>query len=277
MLYFAYGSNLNSSQMKSRCPESKKIDVSILHGYQLLFRSHDGKNSYLTIENIEQSTVPIGIYQITENDEKTLDCCEGVHSGSYRKEILEIELAGKKTKGLVYIMNDGKPLLPENKYYNKVLEGYRDFEFDKKYLIEAYDECTQRLLDKLLVKIENENFNNIIKGAKEWGGAGVIITHEDDNDKKKWRDNNPTHTLVKTEFSIELSWLFKELQKIFSERIDSMTKYGFFRLLATTAISYCSNNQKNINRNSMLSSIIEVAREMLDELPPLCNEYSGEE
>lgn len=147
MFYFAYGSNLNSFQMKTRCPESKKIGAGELKGYQLLFRSHNGTNGYLTIERDEKSFVPIGVYEISENDMKNLDRYEGVKYNLYRKEEIEIKNNQVNIKGLVYIMNEGIPLLPENDYYKKVMQGYADFNFDPNILISAYNECKQRLFD----------------------------------------------------------------------------------------------------------------------------------
>lgn len=145
MYYFAYGSNLNAAQMKERCPESQKTGESFLENYKLLFRSPKGKPGVLTITEDEDSRVPIGIYEISQADKQTLDKREGVGNGIYREEPISIKLNGEDIQGFVYIMNGGAALLPECGYYHKVEVGYDEFNFDKKYLTGAYDECALQL------------------------------------------------------------------------------------------------------------------------------------
>lgn len=157
-IYFAYGSNLNTAQMKTRCPDSKIIGAGTLAGYRLLFRSHSGKESPLTIEKAKKSFVPIGVYELSENDLKKLDGYEGVSAGAYRREELEIPMNGAKIKGLIYIMNKGVPKPPSNAYYNRVKQGYADFNFDLNILKSAYDECGgQAEMNAALASPEAEN------------------------------------------------------------------------------------------------------------------------
>lgn len=37
-LYFAYGSNINLTQMEYRCPDATPLMPVMLHGYELTFR-----------------------------------------------------------------------------------------------------------------------------------------------------------------------------------------------------------------------------------------------
>ena len=140
--YFAYGSNLNKDQMYCRCPESRKIGSFILNGYRLLFRKHHKNgNCYLTIEKAADESVPIGIFEISDNDEKTLDKREGVETDCYKKEYIDIIFNGENINGLVYIMVNPKKAAPQNDYYERVKQGYNDFGFDLSYLEEARQEC----------------------------------------------------------------------------------------------------------------------------------------
>jgi gamma-glutamylcyclotransferase (GGCT)/AIG2-like uncharacterized protein YtfP len=133
--------------MKSRCPQSRKIGASVLREYQLLFRSHNGRCGYLTIEKSAGSVVPIAIYEVSENDITRLDRYEGVHNNLYRKEEIELSFNNANITGLVYIMNKNVPLLPEDKYFVKVMQGYVESNFDINILMNAYNECKQKLLD----------------------------------------------------------------------------------------------------------------------------------
>ena len=140
--YFAYGSNLNMKQMQSRCPKSKMIGKSKLDGYRLLFRKHSNRSDgVLTIEKADGKAVPIGIFQISSSDEKALDKCEGVATYCYGKEYIECCFNGETKKGLVYIMLNPSKAVPSPAYYERVKQGYKDFEFDICYLEESRQEC----------------------------------------------------------------------------------------------------------------------------------------
>ena len=134
--YLAYGSNLNLSQMRRRCPNAKKVGSFLLRGYELKFRY------YLTIRESPNGVVPLGIFEIDENDERSLDRYEG-YPTHYRKEYLEVELNGKPIKALVYIMNEEVRgvMVPDIFYVTTCLEGYKDFGFDSGYLFKAYKEA----------------------------------------------------------------------------------------------------------------------------------------
>ena len=54
MLYFAYGSNLNHSQMERRCVGSKYIKNYILKDYKLIF-SHKTNNTIYGHANIVEN------------------------------------------------------------------------------------------------------------------------------------------------------------------------------------------------------------------------------
>jgi gamma-glutamylcyclotransferase (GGCT)/AIG2-like uncharacterized protein YtfP len=140
--YIAYGSNLNRGQMKERCPDSKIIGSAVLRGYKLLFRSHRNREEgYLTVEKNKRSKVPVGIYQISENDEKKLDIFEGVDTHDYKKERIAIKYKGNYIAGLIYTMVDSKTGKPRDEYYNRVKTGYDEWKFDVSYLKNACNEC----------------------------------------------------------------------------------------------------------------------------------------
>ena len=88
--YLAYGSNLNKNQMAYRCPNAKTIGSMMLKGYELVFKS------CLTIEPNKDGEVPLGIWQITKEDEKRLDRYEG-YPILYRKEYIDIVIEGENS------------------------------------------------------------------------------------------------------------------------------------------------------------------------------------
>jgi gamma-glutamylcyclotransferase (GGCT)/AIG2-like uncharacterized protein YtfP len=152
--YFAYGSNLNKGQMKERCPDSKEIGSAMLPGYELNFRGYkDCEQGYLTIEKNKRAKVPIGIYEISENDEKKLDGFEGVDAHDYKKERIAIknrnkDIASKYIVGLIYTMIDSRKCRPCDEYYNRVKIGYDEWGFDISYLEYAYNQCNKSPYDR---------------------------------------------------------------------------------------------------------------------------------
>lgn len=144
--YLAYGSNLNLNEMKVRCPSAKMVGSTILKDHALIFR-----NSYLTIIPSKGDMLPIGIFEINEEDEEALDYYEG-YPYLYYKTYIDFELNNQIYKGLIYIMNDITNLTePTKGYVNRCKEGYLNFNFDYKYIDKALEE-----LDKA-IKIAKED------------------------------------------------------------------------------------------------------------------------
>lgn len=138
--YLAYGSNLNKEQMKHRCPDAVPIGKTRLNGYRLVFR-----RGFLTVEPDPCYSVPVGLWAISDQDEKNLDRYEGFPR-FYFKQIFPIKLtgyrdmeafrAGKKeveetiADAICYIMADGYSIqMPSDQYYATVRQGYIDFDF----------------------------------------------------------------------------------------------------------------------------------------------------
>lgn len=134
--YGAYGSNLNIEQMKRRCPDSKIIGKSILKDYRLMFKGSDDE-FFLTVEEEKGCEVPLGIWEVSESDELSLDVYEAYPDLYYKKEF-ELDLNGKKESIFIYIMYENKDLgAPSSKYLITCLKGYENFDFDEKIMYEA--------------------------------------------------------------------------------------------------------------------------------------------
>ena len=82
--YLAYGSNLNMEQMARRCPGAEPIGAALLPNSELVFR-----RGFLTIEPKQGSSVPVGIWRISDENEKALDRYEGFPK-FYRKEYFDL-------------------------------------------------------------------------------------------------------------------------------------------------------------------------------------------
>lgn len=131
-LYIAYGSNINLEQMAFRCPHSKIVGVSEIKDFELEFRS------VATIVPKENMKVPVLIWELDERDLPTLNKYEGYPS-FYRQEKMKFEMDGKMCEGMAYLMNHGEISPPSPKYYDTILQGYRENGLDESYLWTALE------------------------------------------------------------------------------------------------------------------------------------------
>ena len=130
MLYFAYGSNLNLSQMKRRCKDSVFLKKINLENFRLTFRS---RYRAADIEPKKNSLVPGGLFEISRSDEKKLDLYED-YPILYKKYYFVLD--GKKV--MTYTMVKKTPFrFPTERYLNVVKRGYLDCKLDKKFLNRA--------------------------------------------------------------------------------------------------------------------------------------------
>ena len=142
--YLAYGSNLNMTQMRYRCPGAVPLGTAEIKDYRLLFKG-SRSGSYLTIEKAEAYTVPVGVWAVTQADEARLDRYEGYPAFYYKTE-LDITYKGlvskkaRKVKAFVYIMHEDRLLgIPSFQYVSTCRQGYADFGFDEDILADAYE------------------------------------------------------------------------------------------------------------------------------------------
>jgi len=163
ILYIAYGSNLNLSQMKQRCPTARVIGVSEIKDYELVFRG--AKHSAVaTIEPCKGSSAPVLLWGIQSEDEKSLDRYEGYPS-FYEKENMEIVLKDKTVSAMVYVMTPGHELgIPSERYRISIEEGYVDAGFDTDILQNAIDKTIGKMEDEMKDIGEQGN----LLGMKWW-------------------------------------------------------------------------------------------------------------
>lgn len=160
ILYIAYGSNLNLSQMKYRCPTAKVVGASEIKDYELVFRG-SRHSAVATIEPCEGSTVPVLLWNIKPEDEKSLDRYEGYPS-FYDKEDMDIMLDNKNISAMVYIMTPGHKFGEPSEHYLKAIQdGYTDAGFDIDLLHDA--------VDKTISQLEQEDIGEIMEQGNIFG------------------------------------------------------------------------------------------------------------
>ncbi|KAK6859769.1 hypothetical protein PG995_003405 [Apiospora arundinis] len=107
-IYFAYGSNLSSTQMRARCPNA--IDVGLGHlrgwtwiinerGYANIVKDDPAAAANTSAGQHQQHGVYGVLYKLPPGDEEMLDMYEGVPT-AYGKEILDVEVVQGTGNGL---------------------------------------------------------------------------------------------------------------------------------------------------------------------------------
>ena len=128
--YFAYGSNMDDSQMKYRCPFARKVGVGFLPKHEL-FVSHNSMSWNGGVFSIKENTkndVFGVVYDVTPSCIQSLDIYEGFPK-VYTKKTMQInELDfNKKRKSydcIVYVSNIIEDYVTVSEdYYNVCLDA----------------------------------------------------------------------------------------------------------------------------------------------------------
>lgn len=122
--------------MTSMCPQARFLGIIKQEGYKLAFRGQKFR-SYLTVLKDPKHHIFLGIYQINDDCEISLDIYED-YPNLYYKENIEFEINGEISQGLIYIMNENYEFnKPSSDYFEMVIQAYNLHNIDISILIEA--------------------------------------------------------------------------------------------------------------------------------------------
>lgn len=129
MYYFAFGSNLNHTQMADRCPEFKFVGPAVLEDYKLVFDGYHKrrKGAIANIVPAKGEQVIGGVYEITDSDLKLLDKFEEVpHHTYYRKVVYVRTGGGEMYDAVTYLRPPQKTGKPSKEYMALIEAGRKD-------------------------------------------------------------------------------------------------------------------------------------------------------
>lgn len=144
--HFAYGSNISSLQMQSRCPSMKKIGNGILYNYEFSFlveaKHYQGKNVGGIRKKDNAKTWGV-VYEISSNDKNKLSLIE--EPGYYEKRLnIKLENSQEHIEAIVYLPNPEyikKGNVPSEKYIETMIKGAEENNLnDLKKLLEELKE-----------------------------------------------------------------------------------------------------------------------------------------
>jgi gamma-glutamylcyclotransferase (GGCT)/AIG2-like uncharacterized protein YtfP len=148
MLYFAYGSNMHSVQMKERCPSSAFVCRAKLSSHRLAFtlRSFSRGCGVADILLDEAKDVWGVVYELPENELEHLDKSEDFRPGrpndqnEYTRENHYVWREGDAERPLLVPLYRGHPQpnppLPDCDYKKLIVEGARHWQLPADYIQE---------------------------------------------------------------------------------------------------------------------------------------------
>jgi gamma-glutamylcyclotransferase (GGCT)/AIG2-like uncharacterized protein YtfP len=117
-LYAAYGTNLDPARMGARCPHSPLHTTGWLTGWRLTFggEEHGWDGSLATIVEDPIEQVFVAVYDVTSEDESTLDSWESADSGLYRKTKVRVATMNGELVVWTYVLDAYEGGLPSASY-----------------------------------------------------------------------------------------------------------------------------------------------------------------
>lgn len=117
-LYAAYGTNLDPLRMAERCPHSPLRTTGWLEGWRLTFggEEHGWDGALATIVQDAFEQVFVAVYDVTDEDEKSLDGWESADTGLFRKVKVRIASLTGEELVWVYVLDAHEGGLPSASY-----------------------------------------------------------------------------------------------------------------------------------------------------------------
>lgn len=134
--YFAYGSNMNRAQMRSRAGQIFEEQPVRLENYEMLFnKKARGGSATANIRPAPGRTVFGVLYNIPETAFRNLDRFEGVPEHYRRIEVNVTDGAGRKIAAQAYIATKvEKGLRPAPHYLQVILDGAGEHGLPAEYI-----------------------------------------------------------------------------------------------------------------------------------------------
>ncbi len=117
-LYAAYGTNLDPARMGERAPHSPLHTTGWLEGWRLTFggEEHGWDGALATLVQDAFERVYVAVYDVTREDEITLDGWEGADLGLYRKTKVRISTLLGERVVWTYVLDAFEGGLPSASY-----------------------------------------------------------------------------------------------------------------------------------------------------------------
>lgn len=117
-LYAAYGTNMDTGQMKFRCPHSPLVGTGWLVGWRIAFggESIGWEGALATVVEEPLGQVYVVLYDVPPEDEAHLDEWDGANMGLYDKIHVRVQTLEGEQLVWTYVLNDYEGGLPSASY-----------------------------------------------------------------------------------------------------------------------------------------------------------------
>ena len=127
-LYFAYGSNMNATQMGKRCPTARFITTAVLKDHRLTYplRSQLWTGGVAGFESAPGCVLEGVVWELSDEELAVMDEFEDVGGGQYRRERIAVfTTSGEVLSPWTYIAcpEDGGPFAPSAEYLTIMVDG----------------------------------------------------------------------------------------------------------------------------------------------------------
>lgn len=125
-LYAAYGTNMDATQMRERCPHSPLRGSGWLQGWRLTFGGEEfgWEGALATVVEDVGSRVFVMLYDVPTQDEAELDRWERADDGLYQKIRVRVETMDGDELAWLYVLTQGyEGGLPSARYVGLMAEA----------------------------------------------------------------------------------------------------------------------------------------------------------
>jgi gamma-glutamylcyclotransferase (GGCT)/AIG2-like uncharacterized protein YtfP len=131
--YFAYGSNMDSSQMARECPRARASGIGVLWNYKFIIN----QQGFATIVPEAGRHVCGVLWAVSDEDVQRLDEYEDVAGGLYSRTPVRVTLMrGAVSNAFVYVAANDKPGSPRPPYIEAILAAATRHGFPEPYIQE---------------------------------------------------------------------------------------------------------------------------------------------
>ena len=138
MLYFAYGSFLDSETLRTHCPSARFVTRAVLPNFEVKFnfmsRTYGG--GVTGVEPTPGLMARGVVYDIPQTEMEHLDTIEAVPEGLYyRQRVLVVDEGGNFLEAETYRTTDPDgPFTPTRRYLALMIKGAKEHELDLDYI-----------------------------------------------------------------------------------------------------------------------------------------------
>jgi gamma-glutamylcyclotransferase (GGCT)/AIG2-like uncharacterized protein YtfP len=124
-IYAAYAGNLDPARMAARCPHSPQQGTGWLEGWRLTFGGEDlgWEGALPTVVEESDHRVFVALYEMSEQDEASLDEWDGTSLGYYRKSRVRVSTLDGEVLAWLYVLNDYEGGLPSARYLGMMADA----------------------------------------------------------------------------------------------------------------------------------------------------------